>query len=205
MSSWIDVNNQLVWISTAVLAYFKTLWFQTPTSQIPAHPVGELTMPTSFSPGVDLVLLKIYFRDLFEGRKDSLWPGRCFPFALRWKMCLWCSALLPLAAALGLKMEQVHRDPAHTVIQERQLLVILHWPVPSGHWSWAGSCSWSSLEPLQQDVMPGIILLLVLHSPKAGGHWGGCSQEQKGSCGWQSSFPRVSVWHKLLTSVLQGL
>lgn len=36
-------------------------------------------------------------------------------------MCLWCSALLSLAAALGLKMEQVHSDPAHTVIQERQL------------------------------------------------------------------------------------
>lgn len=49
---------------------------------------------------MDLVLLKIYFRDLFEGRKGSLLPGRCFPSALWWWICLWCSALLNFVALL---------------------------------------------------------------------------------------------------------
>lgn len=58
--------------------------------------------------------------------------------------------------------------------------------------------------PPQQDVtMPEIIL--VGCTSLSYGWWGGSSQEQKGSCGWQSSFLRVSVWYKLLTAMLWGL
>lgn len=44
-------------------------------------------------------------------------------------------------------MKQVHSDHAHTLwFRKDNLMVILHWPVPAGCWSWAGSCSWSSLD-----------------------------------------------------------
>lgn len=208
VSSWIDVNNQLVWVSTAVLAYFKTLAQTADTHlQIPAPPVGKLTMPTSLSPGVDLVLLKIYFRDLSEGRKDSLWPGRCFPPALWWWICLWCSALLPLLLLCGWKWNRctvtmhTHCGSGRTIpwssCTDQCLLITGAGLAPALGAAWT---------PPQQDVTtPGILLVVCISLSCSWQHWGGCSQEQEGSCGWQSSFPRVSVCHKLLASMLWGL
>lgn len=95
----------------------------------------------------------------------------------------------------------------HTVIQEGQS----HGNPALTSACWLLELSWLLL--LEQPGCPhsrmwpclGSFWLLVLHPPVADGHSGGCSQEQKASCEWQSSFPRVCVWHKLLPSMLWGL
>lgn len=65
-----SVRSILICEVIHLVTHLRSAWgilLQTHLSQIPAHPVKELFIPTFLSTGVDLVLFKIYFRRK-EGR-----------------------------------------------------------------------------------------------------------------------------------------
>lgn len=143
-----------------LFTHLRSAWgilLQTPMSQIPAHPVRELFIPTFLSARVDLVLVKIYFRGktacnligLLHLQYNDKYASGVQPCFLWLLLCGW-------------KLNRCGSGHAHILwFRKDHLMVILHWPVPAAPWSWAGFCTCSSPDASGcLDVsMPGIILM----------------------------------------------